>query len=309
MAQTQKLANIGIIGKGAIGINIAANLMAYSSIETTLFVREQHDLNQILMFQSVDGETRSITSKQSYISSNSLESLDLLIIPVKHYQIENLLKLLKPLIKQSLPILLLHNGMGGIELANKHLPNNPLLAGITTDGVYKTSPSSFKQTAVGKLEVGSVITDTLFDAPNSLIYPTDEFKVLHPNLLWRNDIIFALYQKLAINAAINPLTAIKNCKNGELSGYKAEVEAIKEEVFDLYEFMHLPIDNHELSQQIDEVISLTRNNYSSMHQDLHHGRETEIEGIVGFLLEKAQETGMKMTYVQSLYDEVKLAEK
>jgi 2-dehydropantoate 2-reductase len=69
--------------------------------------------------------------------------------------------------------------------------------------------------------------------------------------------------------------------------------------------MDLPSDNHALSLHIDTVIQLTKENYSSMHQDFQNGRETEVEGILGFLLAKGQETGMKMAYVQQLYEQIR----
>jgi 2-dehydropantoate 2-reductase len=68
--------------------------------------------------------------------------------------------------------------------------------------------------------------------------------------------------------------------------------------------MNLPIDNHELSKQIDDVIDLTANNYSSMHQDFHKNRQTEVEGILGFLLLKGEETGMKLPMIESLYEQI-----
>ncbi|MFT5276763.1 MAG: 2-dehydropantoate 2-reductase [Glaciecola sp.] len=295
----QNLVKIGIIGKGAVGVNIAFNLRHSTNIETTLLIRDSYKLNQELSIKTVNGEQKAILCKQKYINQHSLAQLDLLILPVKQYQLEALLTLLSPIVNSNTTLLLLHNGMGGIELAQRYCPNNLLLAGITTDGVYKESLSTYIQTAVGKLEVGSIEYE--------LSELSEPFAAIHPNLQWRDDIIFALYQKLAINAVINPLTALKNCKNGELLNYPNEVNKIKEEVFDLYEFMNLPIDNHALSQQIDDVIQLTKHNYSSMHQDLHNGRETEVEGILGFLVAKAEETGMKMDFVKGLYQQLKKA--
>jgi 2-dehydropantoate 2-reductase len=225
------------------------------------------------------------------------------VIPVKHYQIETLLLELAPILSTETALLLLHNGMGGIELVQKYLPNNPLLVATTTDGVYKTSATCFVQTAIGQFDIGVI------DEGNSLENNTNSeweyLEAVHPHLRWRNDIVFALYQKLAVNAAINPLSALKNCKNGELLNYSDDIKKIKEETFDLYEFMNLPLDNHALSQHIDAVIQLTQDNYSSMHQDFHNGRKTEVEGILGFLLEKAKETGMKMPFIQTLYEQIK----
>ena len=307
MADIQNVKKVGIIGRGAIGVNLAFYLQLSANIKTMLLVRDHYDLEEKLTLLDADGKTHQINAPQHFLSQQTLQQLDLIVIPVKQYQIEALLQKLAPIIASKTAILLLHNGMGGIELVQKYLPNQPLFVATTTDGVYKTSSTCFVQSAVGQLDIGMI------DEENSLEENAGaEWKyleALHPNFRWRNDIVFALYQKIAVNAAINPLTALKNCKNGEVLHYSDDLRKIKEEIFDLYEFMNLPLDNHTLSQHIDAVIELTKNNYSSMHQDLHNGRETEVEGILGFLLEKGRETGMKLPFIQTLYEQVKAASK
>jgi 2-dehydropantoate 2-reductase len=323
MADCNVIKRIGIIGRGAIGVNLAYHLQNMQStqnvqgmqnvqsiqnaenIETELLIRDHYDPSQPLTIHTENGETQTLKCKQCFINENTLSKLDLIVIPVKHYQLESVMKTIAPILPNHTSVMLLHNGMGGIELAEKYLPNNLLLAATTTDGVYKTSANSFVQTAIGQLEMGFANTDEAhLIAPDLNI---DYVKKLHPNFHWREDIVFALYQKLAVNAVINPLTALKNCKNGELENYPEEVKKVKDEVFDLYEFMNLPIDNHALSAHIDNVIQLTKLNYSSMHQDFHHGRETEVEGILGFLLQKGEETGMKMDFIRQLYTQISTA--
>jgi 2-dehydropantoate 2-reductase len=313
MANTQIIKRIGIIGRGAIGVNIAFNLQFTQSIQTTLLVREHYDRSDVLSLLTVGGETHTIKCEQAYISKSALQLLDVIILPVKQYQIERVLQDIAEYLDTKTTVLLLHNGMGGIQLVKKYLPNNPLLVATTTDGVYKISTTGFIQTAVGQFDVGAIYEEIadedIVDEENAIKkynHSTwDYLHYIHPNILWRSDMAFALYQKLAVNAAINPLTALKNCKNGELVNYSEEVKKVKEEIFDLYEFMNLPIDNHALSLHIDSVIQLTKENYSSMHQDFQNDRETEVEGILGFLLEKGKETGMKMTFIQTLYEQIK----
>ncbi len=317
MANTQNIKKIGIIGRGSIGVNVAFNLQLAQSIQTTLLVREHYDRSDVLSLLTVDGETHLIKCDQAYISKSSLQSLDLIILPVKQYQIERIVQDIAEYVDAKTIILLLHNGMGGIQLVQKYLPKNPLLVATTTDGVYKTSTTRFIQTAVGQFDIGAIYDENLDDENLDDENPIakynnstcDYLSCLHPNLLWRSDMEFVLYQKLAVNAAINPLTALKNCKNGELVNYSEEIKKVKEEIFDLYEFMNLPLDNHALSLHIDAVIQLTKENYSSMHQDFQNGRETEVEGILGFLLEKGKETGIKMAFVQTLYEQIKAQSK
>lgn len=308
MASMQKLTRIGIVGRGAIGVNMALHLQDQAKFDTTLLLRDDDALTTSrkapLRITTTSGESHTIRCSQTYLSPQSIGNLDVIIIPVKQYQLAPLLKTISPYLNKTTILLLLHNGMGGIELAEKYAPENTIMAATTTDGVYKNATNEFMQTAIGNLDIGFV-NDKLATRETSQEKLMETLKSLHPNVRWRNDIVFALYQKLAINAVINPLTALKNCKNGELENHQKEVNEVKNEVFDLYEFMNLPIDTHQLSQQIDEVIALTKENYSSMHQDFHHHRETEIEGILGFLLNKGSETGMKMAATESLYEQIK----
>ncbi|PKH99843.1 ketopantoate reductase family protein [Glaciecola sp. 33A] len=328
MADIQNIKNIGIVGRGAIGVNIALYLQSADNIKTTLLIRDHYNRSDRLSLSTPDAKIHTIKCKQAHISESSLKQLDMIILPVKQYQIEGLLQEIAEKLDPKTTILLLHNGMGGIELVQMYLPNNPLLVATTTDGVYKTSPTCFVQTASGQLDIGVIYnkrtkqesnykestdekstdeksTDEKNMLENHDVPKWDYVNCLHPHLVWHTDIVVSLYQKLAVNAAINPLTALKNCKNGELVNYSKDVSRIKEEIFDLFEFMNLALDNHALSLHIDAVIQLTKENYSSMHQDFQNGRETEVEGILGFLLAKGQETGMKMAYVQQLYEQIK----
>jgi 2-dehydropantoate 2-reductase len=254
--------------------------------------------------QQINGVDKTIDLPQVTLNAKALEDIDLLILPIKHYQVEAALLSLQGQLAKHTTILLLHNGMGTKALIEKHLPDSPYLIGITTDAAYQVSANRFHQVACGKLEIGEPLQASEVASRNISKRSLSDLMKLHPQMVWREDIEFAQYQKLAINAAINPLSATKNCKNGEVRQYQDELKNIKSEIFDLYEFMNLPIDNHELSKQIDDVIDLTKNNYSSMHQDFHKNRQTEIEGILGYLLLKGEETGMKLPFIESLYKEI-----
>lgn len=295
---------VGIVGRGAIGVCLASYLSSQENVHSYFFIRDEYEAISPLYLQQINNTDIAINAPQLHLSNAALKDLDLLILPIKHYQVENTLLSLKGKLSHHTTVLLLHNGMGTKALIEKYLPDTPYLIGITTDAAYQVSANRFHQAACGKLEIGKPLQASEVDARNIATSSLKQLMKLHPNLIWREDIEFAQYQKLAINAAINPLTATKNCKNGEIKHYQHELQTIKSEIFDLYEFMNLPIDNHELSKQIDDVIDLTKNNYSSMHQDFHKNRQTEVEGILGYLLLKGEETGMKLPFIDTLYQQI-----
>ena len=124
---------------------------------------------------------------------------------------------------------------------------------------------------------------------------------------WDEQILTRQWQKLAINCAINPLTALYKLKNGELAGprFADVLQQICVEVADVMQAEGQPTGSDELLRRVMTVVELTADNYSSMYQDMEQGRETEIEAITGFLLGKAAAHGITVPVNQGLYQAVK----
>ncbi|NMU82308.1 2-dehydropantoate 2-reductase, partial [Vibrio parahaemolyticus] len=87
--------------------------------------------------------------------------------------------------------------------------------------------------------------------------------------------------KLAINCAINPLTAILQCKNGELAKpeFKIQLESITQELVEVMSKEGIAIEFRSLFDTVMQVVNATAENYSSMRQDVFHQRRTEIDFI------------------------------
>ena len=110
-----------------------------------------------------------------------------------------------------------------------------------------------------------------------------------------SDIDKWIWIKLAINAAINPITALLRIPNGLL--------IMKE----LYELSHIVVEEvkevasrclgieigDEVHKLLDQVMISTSRNRSSMLQDVERGRKTEIEFINGAIVEIAKHCGAK----------------
>jgi 2-dehydropantoate 2-reductase len=296
----------GIIGTGAIGLGLVRLLGAR---QCRLLVRDTKAASAPYQY-SVEGHDDSSTTavsksfalnvKQHILSSLSprdFRQLDVLVIPVKFYQLDALIQQLKGHLPEQLNLLLLQNGFGGHEALASAFPNNPIYIASTTDAIVKTSDSSIQINARGELLIGSIRERSLPNAIKALLER-------HPKGVWHKDILNYLYVKLAVNAVINPLTAKYRCKNGEIRAYPDIIANLKAEIFRLYRALKLGIDIDELGYYIDSVIALTENNYSSMYQDIKLGRPTEVEGILGVLIKKAAAHKMQLPLVESLYSEI-----
>jgi 2-dehydropantoate 2-reductase len=294
---------LAIIGKGAIGglIGFKCHQLGY---DYQHLIKKQQQ-QQPFKVTDIDGESHSLTPNTSVITKPA--QFDLLILPVKAYQVLPVLEQLQPFIKPNHVIVLLHNGMGTIEQVREKLPNNPLIAATTSYGAFKLDVNTLVETGLGQTHLGWLgnVQTRLKQSIEPIL------SALLPPSHWHHDISLALWKKLAVNAVINPLTAIHNLKNGALADTKhsANISNICCEIAKVMRALNYSIDSAELVRNVQQVITATANNYSSMHQDLKFKRHTEIAFINGYINSKAAELNIKVPHNQQLVEQIRQLKK
>ena len=296
-----KSPQFAIVGKGAIGglIGFKCHQLGY---DYQHLVKLKHQL--LFKVTDIEGVLHSFVPNSTVITLPS--QFDILILPVKSYQVMSVLEQLKPFIQPRHIIVLLHNGMGTIEKVKKRLPNNPLIAATTSYGALKLDADTLTETGLGQTHLGWLSNVDV--ELKQLIEPI--LSALLPPSNWHQNIALALWNKLAINAVINPLTAIHNLKNGELakSKYNTIISNICYEIAIVMQALGYPADNLELFKNVQRVIIATANNYSSMHQDLKFKRQTEIEFINGYVTSQATKLNIKVPFNQRLLKQIRQLE-
>lgn len=278
--------HIAIIGAGAIGqlfYHQLANIESEHCAKISLVARNAI-ASQMLSITKMDG---SLTSLEAPIlDQQSLVNIDLLIVCVKAYQVE---PLLTPLLNQLNPhchIILLHNGMGphlAIAEMLKQYPNMGLSLATTSFGALKLEKWHVKHTGMGQTQLGHYTGVML--KPQLI----DVLLKALPNSHWQPKIINALWQKLVVNCAINPLTAYFNCLNGELSNmqYQDDITSIINECITVAKLDGVELDEVGCTSLVYKVIEQTSKNSSSMRQDVLNQRQTEIDYISGYVVKRA----------------------
>jgi 2-dehydropantoate 2-reductase len=307
---------IGIVGQGAIG-----SLLAYYF----------KDLAPVLLVKNLETNAKEIVDIKGQKSLLDFEKMlvnaprkqytiayvfDCLIISVKGYQLPLLICHIKPWLDIKTRLVIIQNGMGGAQLLAEAFPNNLIYAGTTTDAIYATSQNNYQIAAIGHLDIGPLweMLEPAQYSPKSLKTNTysaqkekrwiEQFLNFHPHAIYHKNISQALYIKLAINAVINPLTAILQIKNGRLREYSQKVEILKQEIFAVYSAIELEYFPEALSQAIDIVIEATSGNWSSMCQDVKHKRLTENEMVLGYLIKMAQTKNISTPFMSDLYSQI-----
>ncbi|QIR13726.1 ketopantoate reductase family protein [Shewanella aestuarii] len=288
--------HIGVLGAGAIGQLIFSQLSAHilthhlsHSFRVDLVSRQAQP--QSISFTDLMGNPHSQTLSLLDIKSEQLANIDVVIVCVKAYQVHPLVLSILNKVKPDCHIILLHNGMGPHLAVAKLLQDFPqmgLTLATTSQGALRISPWHVKHTGEGKTSFGHFCGAPLDEAIQKCI--TNAI----PNSCWLSDIQTALWLKLIINCAINPLTAYYQCPNGQLidDAYQDEIKAVISECVLVASADGINLDEKECCRSVLTVCQLTANNISSMWQDIQSNRQTEIEFISGFIVNRAKHHGI-----------------
>lgn len=292
---------LAIVGQGAIG-GLLASQCHKLSYDYQLLLRKKNSQKTNFSLQIEDIKQQVIHLQPQTSQIEQAKNLDLLILPIKAYQVLPALKSMQKNIQPHQVIVLLHNGMGTIEQVKQLFPNNPCIAATTSYGAFKPAPAYVKQTGLGETHLGWI---TPCD-PKVQPIVEKTLSTLLPPSVWHPNISLALWKKLTVNAAINPLTAIKNIKNGKVADkqFSPLICDICAEISLVIKHIGYQIEAEELVEIVMQVIDKTADNYSSMHQDIYHNRKTEIEFINGYVVKKANELGIPVPHNQSLLNQI-----
>ncbi|NVK22442.1 MAG: peptide-methionine (R)-S-oxide reductase MsrB [Kangiellaceae bacterium] len=273
---------IAILGAGSIG-QLLAHKLTDASVDCQLIVRDIDNYSQskwILHSNEADIEHKLLLSQ-----IDATDRITTLFICVKAPQLESALESIKHRLDHNSQLVFFQNGMGHERLAHRYVEAEQIFFASNTHGAYRAiSDNQQKIFFAGKGAID-------FGSYANLSQPEWFHDRLQQALAakWSDDIENVLWRKLLVNAVINPLTAIHQCKNGQLldEDKKLSLLSLIEENKQFAQSIHLPFAD-QLKDIVLSVIEKTANNYSSMFQDTQANKITEINAINGFLLDKMQ---------------------
>ncbi len=289
-----------ILGAGAIGCLFATRLQD-AGLPVTLLLRKTGATRTVPVTLDTGARSRQYLVNTS--DHRDHEPITHLLVTTKAFDVRSAVQGIRHRLRPETVILLLVNGMGLIEELQQDLPENSLFAGTTTEGAYRVGPLHVHHAGHGDTNIGGA----------GQLQPPPWFDALAMGSChWRADIEQALWQKLAINCAINPLTALHRCPNSEL-GQRADlsrqVTQLCEEIAAISRAAGHGDTATTLHEMTRRVISATAKNRSSMLQDILAGRRTEIDYITGYLLRVGHRYGISAPYNAALLESIHRLEK
>lgn len=250
----------------------------------------------------VDAAAPNPNSNQAQADEETLAKIEYLLVCCKSHQSLAALKLAAARLSDNTTVVLLQNGLGVMEALLAEIPaakHWQILHASTTEGAFRHGRFTIQHAGRGDTVIGDLRGQcdkaTLRRIAQSLSAPP-----LHVEV--SDNIQGILWRKLAVNCAINPLTAIYRCYNGDLaSRCPEEVDAVVAEITALSQAMGLEAETEGLRDLVYQVIERTAANRSSMLQDVSAGRPSEIDYINGHICRLADTHGLACPENQRLW--------
>jgi len=280
--------SIHILGLGSIG-TLTAHLLrtAYPLLTIYSLPRQASPFPAVYTVYNPNG----LASQMSDIINDAgrTTSIDILLVTTKAHHTRSAIEPYANRITDGTLSIFLQNGMGAVDSIRDILRTKRIVLGTTTHAVKRTQPDDFQWVFKG---------ETLFspEPPTKLsAHETDVLSALG-QIIPFSTLELRLYQKLALNACINPVTAIYNVQNGSVADPSSPAHdlavRISKEIQRVYSACKPEVDVSELSQDVMRLAKDTGRNTSSMLADVHAGRETEIDFINGQIVKMGKGVGI-----------------
>ena len=290
-----------ILGAGAIG-SLWASYAVKHDLPTTLLLRSDERLSQ---FKMAGGILATLTGSAELLplAAESCEQngppIARLLLTTKAPDSLSAVASISPRLASGACVVLLQNGLGVREELLKLRPDLQCYHAVTTEGAFRPAPFQVVHAGRGRTLLGGGSNDEALARELSvgpLVVTPD------PNIEQ------ALWRKLIINSAINPLTALYRCRNGELLDNPhalQQLHGVIDEALCLAPHLQLGDVFDGLREQVLDVVANTALNRSSMLQDIESGRRSEIDYITGYLCRVAEQHGIAIPINRQLLEQLK----
>lgn len=283
-----------ILGAGALGSLWAGywRLAGFQVVLITRTERQNHfiHLHRQQKYFSIDCD--QLTVDQLLASDCRIKHL---LVSTKAQDTIAAVTAIKPAIDRRASVLLLQNGMTNKPLSDV-LRTQKIISGISSDGAYRTDPQTVVHAGFGV---------TYMDTNKALL---KQLPTAFLTLKTCTDLNVRQWRKLAVNCAINGLTAIHHCKNGELLNIPAALKRIENvcvEVDAVAKATGVDADLTGIESEVKQILADTAENFSSMYQDIHHGRHTEIDYLNGYICELAERSAIPCDENKRIVEQIK----
>lgn len=260
--------------------------------DVTLYGREKKILPIRESGLRITGKTDLVSEPKTAFDLKDLKGLEfkLIILAVKSYDTESAMAKVKDMVGKNSAVLSLQNGLDNEIKIAELIGKERTLGGITSHGITFMEPGRVRHAGVGETIIGELDgedSERIKNICEALTSVGIETKI-------SKNIESEIWTKGIVNAGINPLTALTRLKNGYLLKVPyltGLLESTCQECITVAEKAGIRLPERDIIEKTKNVARLTKENKSSMLQDIERGRRTEIDSINGKIVEVGKKHG------------------
>jgi 2-dehydropantoate 2-reductase len=296
--------NVLVLGTGAMATLVGGRLARNGRAGVTLAGTWPEAIETIstrgLTVHEAGGPWRA-TARAVVLSAVEPGCADLVVALVKSHRTEAVAPVAARALARHGLALTLQNGLGNREALAHACGEGRVAAGVITAGATLLGPGEVKLNGPGTITLAEDQVPAAALAPVAELmsasgFPLERVAGAAP-MVWR---------KLAVNCAINPLSAILGVPNGRLLESpepRATLVAAAREVGEVASAAGIDIAADPVALAL-EVAALTASNRSSMLQDVERGAPTEIDALCGAVVREARRLGVAAPVNERLWTEI-----
>lgn len=185
-----------------------------------------------------------------------------------------------PIITKKTQLLVLSNGLGNIEVIEKHVARDQILAGVTLWTSSLVKPGEIHTTGTGSIKLQAIGHADAISVAAAL-------NKAGLNVEITQDVLTAIWHKAGINSVLNPLSVLLNANISEFgtAGNGMDLALhILDEIQKVGATQGVKVDITGIMNDLTDLLKPENagNHYPSMYQDIQNGKRTEIDFLNGF---------------------------
>jgi 2-dehydropantoate 2-reductase len=296
----KSIEKIAIIGAGALGATYGSLLYELDP-ESVCFIASGDRCDKLQRDGVVVNGSNYVLT---VLRPEEGTPVDLLIVAVKHHQLEQAISEMKEFVGPQTIILSVMNGIDSEQLIGAVYGISKVIYGLTLgiDAVRDGNSITYKNQ--GRILFGEAKNSIVTSRVRSISDLFTKAAIAHEI---PPDMIRSLWFKFMINVGVNQVSAVLGASYGVMqtsSDARELMDSAMREVISIARALEIDLSEKDIVEWYKVLGSLNPTGKTSMLQDVEAGRKTEVEMLAGTVIGLGKRLDLETSVNQQLFDTI-----
>ncbi len=292
-----------VYGIGGVGGYFGGRL-AKAGYEVSMIARGEH-LRAIkergLEVESING---NFTVRPALATDDltDVEEPDLIILGVKSWQVQEVARQLKPLLKKETTVLPLQNGANNVERLLEVLPRENVLAGLCFVVSFIQKPGKIKHVAYEPHITFGEIDNSKTERIKKLkeVFDKAEISNLNPENIQLE--IWKKFLFICTISGIGGLTRVSIDRIRESEFLYDQMKGTANEIRAVANAKNIPLTDEHIKKTFEIIDSQPEGTTASTQRDIMEGKPSELENFNGYIVKEGERLGIETPSNRYIYE-------